>query len=76
VTADPRAAALETAREIADKSPDAIRAAKRLLNLAVASDAATGLMAESVEQQKLIGAPNQIEAVMSNLQKRPASYRD
>ncbi len=37
------------------------------------SDAATGLMAESVEQQKLIGAPNQIEAVMSNLQKRAAS---
>ena len=73
---DPRAAAFETAREIADKSPDAIRAAKRLLNLAVASDAATGLMAESVEQQKLIGAPNQVEAVMSNLQKRPASYRD
>jgi enoyl-CoA hydratase/carnithine racemase len=76
LVADPRAAALETAGEIADKSPDAIRAAKRLLNLAVASDAATGLMAESVEQQKLIGTPNQIEAVMSNLQKRAASYRD
>lgn len=76
LVADPHAAALETAREIADKSPDAIRAAKRLLNLAVASDAATGLMAESVEQQKLIGTPNQIEAVMSNLQKRAASYRD
>src|SRR6201982_709880 len=29
---DPRAAALEMAREIAGKSPDAIRAAKRLLN--------------------------------------------
>lgn len=76
IAADPRAAAFETAREIAAKSPDAIRAAKRLLNLAVASDAAAGLMAESVEQQKLIGAPNQLEAVMSNLQKRAASYRD
>lgn len=76
LVADPRAEALETAREIANKSPDAIRAAKRLLNLAVASDAATGLMAESVEQQKLIGTPNQVEAVMSNLQKRSASYRD
>jgi enoyl-CoA hydratase/carnithine racemase len=76
IVADPRAAALETAREIASKSPDAIRAAKRLLNLAVASDAATGLMAESTEQQKLIGSPNQLEAVMSNLQKRTASYRD
>ena len=76
VVDDPRAAGFETAREIASKSPDAVRAAKRLLNLAITSDAATGLMAESVEQQKLIGSPNQLEAVMSNLQKRAASYRD
>lgn len=73
---DPRTAALETAREIASKSPDAIRANKRLLNAAVATDAASGLMMESVEQQKLIGSPNQLEAIMSNLQKRPANYRD
>lgn len=76
IVADPRAEALATAREIASKSPDAMRAAKRLLNGAVASDAATGLMAESVEQQKLIGSPNQIEAIMSNLQKRAANYKD
>ena len=76
VVADPRAAAFETAREIAGKSPDAIRAAKRLLNLAVATDAKTGLMAESIEQQKLIGSPNQLEAILSNLQKRAASYKD
>ena len=76
VAADPRAAALETAKEIANKSPDAIRANKRLLNDAVSVDAAKGLMAESVEQQKLIGTPNQIEAVMSNLQKRAANYKD
>ena len=73
---DPRAAAFETAREIASKSPDAMRANKRLLNGAVAVDAAAGLMAESVEQKKLIGTPNQLEAVMSNLQKRAANYRD
>ena len=76
VVDDPRAAALETAREIAAKSPDAVRAAKRLLNLAVATDAKSGLMAESVEQQKLIGSPNQLEAILSNLQKRAASYKD
>ena len=35
--ADPRAEALATAREIAGKSPDAIRAAKRILNAAVRS---------------------------------------
>ena len=76
VVDDPRAAALETAREIAAKSPDAMRANKRLLNAAVATDAASGLMMESVEQQKLIGSPNQLEAIMSNLQKRAANYRD
>ena len=76
VVDDPRAAALETAREIASKSPDAIRANKRLLNAAVATDAASGLMMESAEQQKLIGSPNQLEAIMSNLQKRAANYRD
>jgi hypothetical protein len=46
------------------------------LNDAVAVDAATGLMAESVEQQKLIGSANQIEAVASNLHKRVANYTD
>lgn len=76
IMADPRAAALETAREIAAKSPDAVRAAKRLLNAAVATDAAAGLLAESVEQQKLIGSPNQLEAVAANLQKRTANFRD
>ena len=76
VVDDPRAAAFETAREIANKSPDAIRAAKRLLNDAVTVDAATGLMAESLEQQKLIRTPNQVEAVMSNLQKRAANFKD
>jgi enoyl-CoA hydratase/carnithine racemase len=76
VVDDPRVAALATAREIAARSPDAVRAAKRLLNVAVASDAASGLMAESVEQQKLIGAANQLEAVAANLQKRAANFRD
>src|SRR5262245_32136034 len=76
VVADPCAAAFETAKEIADKSPDAVRAAKRLLNLAVATDAKSGLTAESVEQQKLIGSPNQLEAIAANLQKRAANFRD
>ncbi|MEK7688162.1 MAG: enoyl-CoA hydratase-related protein, partial [Pseudomonadota bacterium] len=76
VVDDPLKAAFETAREIASKSPDAMRANKRLLNAAVATDAASGLMMESVEQQRLIGSPNQLEAIMSNLQKRAANYKD
>lgn len=72
---DPRAAALEAAREIAGKSPDAIRAAKRLLNN-LSIDPGPTLLAESVEQQKLIGSANQTEAVRSNLEKRAAKYVD
>ncbi len=44
---DPRAAALEMAREIAGKSPDAIRAAKRMLNN-LSVDPTAALLAESV----------------------------
>jgi enoyl-CoA hydratase/carnithine racemase len=72
---DPRATALEVAREIAGKSPDAIRAAKRLLNN-LSVDPGPALLAESVEQQKLIGSANQTEAVRSNLEKRASKFAD
>src|SRR2546421_4001925 len=72
---DPRAAALELALEIAGKSPDAIRAAKRLLNN-LSVDPGPALLAESVEQQKLLGSPNQLEAVRANIQKRAPRFAD
>ena len=68
--ADPQAAALTTAREIASRSPHAIRAAKRLLNQARACNAREGLIAETVAQAALLGSPNQVEAVRANLEKR------
>jgi len=74
VETDPHAAALKTARDIACKSPSAIEASKRLLNAAVYAAEDAGLMLESVEQDALIGSANQIEAVMSQLEKRPAAY--
>ncbi|MDR3512922.1 MAG: crotonase/enoyl-CoA hydratase family protein [Caulobacteraceae bacterium] len=76
VVADPRAEALAVAREIAGKSPDAIRAAKRIYNDAPYQSVEEGLVAESIEQGQLIGSPNQIEAVMANLQKRAPSFAD
>ena len=72
---DPRAAALEVAREIAAKSPDAIRAAKRLLNN-LSCDPAPALLAESVEQMKLMGSKNQLEAVRANIDKRGPRFSD
>jgi enoyl-CoA hydratase/carnithine racemase len=74
--ADPYAEAMATAREIAGKSPDAIRAAKRILNQAVLTDVESGLTQESVEQGRLIGSKNQVEAVMANLQKRDPNFVD
>ncbi|HSV58866.1 MAG TPA: crotonase/enoyl-CoA hydratase family protein [Variovorax sp.] len=72
---DPLAEALQMAGEIAGKSPEAIRAGKRLLNAAAQLDAAALLLRESAEQKALIGSPNQVEAVRSNLEKRAPNYR-
>ncbi|MGH3263095.1 MAG: crotonase/enoyl-CoA hydratase family protein [Trebonia sp.] len=67
---DPLAAALALAREIAGRSPHAVRAAKRLLDLAGRVDLATGFAAEQDEIRALIGSPNQVEAVTARFQKR------
>ncbi|MES1989366.1 MAG: crotonase/enoyl-CoA hydratase family protein [Pseudomonadota bacterium] len=72
---DPYAAALATAHEIADKSPSAIRAGKRILNAIPDSDAAAILLSESVEQDKLIGGAHQKEAIMANLEKRRPVFK-
>jgi enoyl-CoA hydratase/carnithine racemase len=72
---DPRGAALEVALEIAGKSPDAIRAVKRMLNK-LSVDPGPALLAESVEQQKLLGSPNQTEAVRANIDKRAPRFVD
>lgn len=76
VADDPRAAALALAAEIATKSPDAIRSAKRLLDQSGVVSVEEGLRLEESLQLGLIGRPNQIESVRSNLEKRPARYSD
>jgi enoyl-CoA hydratase/carnithine racemase len=77
VTPTPRDDALAYAAEIAAKSPHAIRAGKRLFDLASSgADQHAILLAESDEQTALIGAPNQVEAVMANLQKRAPAFAE
>ncbi len=76
VHVDPLAAARATAREIAARSPDAVRGIKRLLNRAFDDDAAAVLLAESKEQSVLIGSPNQIEAVRAGVANRPGRFVD
>lgn len=73
---DPLAEALETATQIANKNPDAIRAAKRLMNNQRQPDVVAGILAESVEQDALMGKPNQIEAVTANFEKRAPNFID
>lgn len=68
--------ALALAREIAGKSPDAVRAAKRLLQQAWQGSIADGLKLEEELQRSLIGKPNQIEAVKANLEKRAPRFID
>jgi enoyl-CoA hydratase/carnithine racemase len=73
---DPMAEALKMANEIAQRSPDAIRAAKRLLNAPAQRLALPQLQAESNEQIALLGSPNQREAVFANLEKRPPRFEN
>jgi len=73
---DPLAHAMSVANEIAYKNPDAIRAAKKIIDASNYQTAEEGLLMESVEQDKIMGTPNQIEAVMAELQKRKPEFRD
>jgi enoyl-CoA hydratase/carnithine racemase len=76
VVDDPFDAAMHLAQEIASKSPNAVRSAKRLLDQAYRLDEAEGLLLEEKEQRSLLGSPNQIEAVTANLEKRDPNFRE
>lgn len=73
---DPLAQAIELARAIAERNPDAVRAMKRLATLAARATDADVLMAESVEQAAIMRTPNQIEAVRAGMEKRQARFVD
>jgi enoyl-CoA hydratase/carnithine racemase len=74
---EPLASAVALADEIAQKSPDAVRAAKRLYDATwVSDDAAGALTLESELQTGLIGKPNQIAAVMAGMSGEPPVFVD
>lgn len=73
---DPLAAALELAGQIAGRSPDAIRGAKRLFGQAWSRPAAETLALEAEIQRSLIGSPNQIAAVVAGMSGQPADFTD
>ena len=76
VADDPYAAAMNMARDIATKSPEAIRAAKQLFETAWHADAKTGLELEAELQAGLIGSANQREAIAANFAKRAPEFFD
>lgn len=73
---DPHARATELAKIIANKNPEAIRGSKRLFHVMREEGEDAILMAESVEQDGVIRKPNQVEAVMAEMQKRAPNFTD
>jgi enoyl-CoA hydratase/carnithine racemase len=74
---NPLSAALSLAQDISQKSPDAVRSAKRLYDQTWASDdAAAALALESQLQTRLIGKPNQIAAVVAGMSGEPPAFVD
>ena len=75
LSGNPHSDALAIAREIAGRSPDAVRGAKKLLNLQANDGAAQQFANEREVIGRLIGQANQVEAVMSHFEKRPPNYQ-
>jgi enoyl-CoA hydratase/carnithine racemase len=76
VTDDPFTAAVALAAQIASRSPDAVRGAKRLYDESWTGAAAETLALEAELQRGLIGSPNQLAAVSAGLSKRPPEFID
>lgn len=73
---DPRAEALALAGRIARSSPDAIQAAKALLEGSQGATAAEQFSAEASRNGRLIGSPNQVEAVTAYFEQRDPAFAD
>ena len=74
LTEDPLEEAMALARTIVGKNPDAVRGAKALFEPMQNADTDAILLAESEMQDTIMRTPNQIEAVMAEMQKRPAKF--
>jgi enoyl-CoA hydratase/carnithine racemase len=73
---DPLAAARRVAQACAERSPDAIRGIKRLVNEAWSRSEQESLALEAQLQLRLLGSGNQAEAVRANLEKRKPKFAD
>lgn len=76
VSETPLEDALWLAEQMAFKHPAAMRGAKRLCNAMADASNAELLQLESDEQEKVIRTPNQMEAVMAEMQKRRPNFAE
>lgn len=76
VSDDPLADAMALARDIAGKSPHAVRGAKMLSNRMGYLSEDEILMAESIAQHELLYSKNQMEAVRAGMEKRAPEFVD
>lgn len=75
IAADPVGAARDMAADLAQKSPDALAAAKRLVEEGWTLPPGEGLGLEARLQAGIIGSANQIEAVMAGMAGRTPRFR-
>lgn len=68
--------ALDIAAQIASHNPDAVRAAKRMLNNSGLVDVAAGLAEEAAAMRGLLGSPNQLEAIAAQFEGRAPEFQD
>ncbi|MFT4716832.1 MAG: enoyl-CoA hydratase/carnithine racemase [Paracoccaceae bacterium] len=72
---DPLAAARAFAAELITRSPDVLRDVKRLIEETWSAPLGEGMKLEAELQARILASPNQVEAVMANVQKRPAKFK-
>jgi len=73
---DPRRAAVDLAREIAGRNPEAVRSVVRLVRMAAPRLSEAALIAERTEMVANIGTPNQREAVAAYREGRAPTFAD
>lgn len=76
VSDDPLGDARALAAEIAGRNPEAVQGAKALLNAAGTRPLEESLVEESRRMEALMGSPNQVEAVLAELEGRAPRFTD
>jgi len=76
ISPDPLDAAHGLAHQIAERSPDAVRRAKRLYESAWTGETERTLALEAELQLELVGSPNQLAAVTAGVSGEPAGFVD